>query len=193
MSRYKAQEGIFVRGEIIQMHTILDSNCTIIKLPRNGILRRKKINKVQFSLWKLSSATEGKEPLDDFYTDHPFVDWYTTTQDEGHSQHFSKRISFWTWRLSFLRMQLNTNMFCKMLRVYEWPNQKWLGIYFLLLPTNDIHFVLKILVANVCRLITPQTYPGHGRCVTFLNFNCVWSKSKSKVLLKLCIKLLTLV
>jgi len=24
---------------------------------------------------------------------------------------------------------------------------------------------LKIPVANVCRLTTPQTHPGHGRCV----------------------------
>jgi len=25
--------------------------------------------------------------------------------------------------------------------------------------------VLKITVANVYRLVTPQTHPGHGRCV----------------------------
>jgi len=24
---------------------------------------------------------------------------------------------------------------------------------------------LKIPVANICRLITPQTHPGHSRCV----------------------------
>jgi len=24
---------------------------------------------------------------------------------------------------------------------------------------------LKVPVANICRLITPQTHPGHGRCV----------------------------
>jgi len=30
----------------------------------------------------------------DFYTDHPFVDWYKTMQGEGHSQDFSKRIGF---------------------------------------------------------------------------------------------------
>jgi len=34
------------------------------------------------------------EALDDFYTDHPFVDWYMTTQDEGYSQHFSKKKNF---------------------------------------------------------------------------------------------------
>jgi len=56
------------------MHTILDSNCTIIKLRHNGNFKVKKINKVQFSLWKLSSATKGMEPLDDIYTDHPLVD-----------------------------------------------------------------------------------------------------------------------
>jgi len=25
------------------------------------------------------------DALDNFYTDQSFVDWYTTTQDEGHS------------------------------------------------------------------------------------------------------------
>jgi len=25
------------------------------------------------------------DALDNFYTDNPFVDWYKTTQDEGHS------------------------------------------------------------------------------------------------------------
>jgi len=48
-------------------------------------------------------------------------------------------------------MQLQTNMLCKMLRVYEWLNQKRLGIHFLFLSINDINSVLKIPVANVCR------------------------------------------
>jgi len=140
------------------------------------------------------------EALDDFYTDHPFVDWYMTTQNEGHSQHFSKRIGFWTWwYYQFLRMQLQKNMLCKMLRVYEWLNQKWLGIHFLFLSKNDINSVLKIPVGNFCHLITPQTHPGHGRCFASWNINCVWfvdqtfPESKYKVLLKLCIKLLSLV
>jgi len=60
--------------------------------------------------------------------------------------------------------------------------------------------VLQIPVANTCRLTTPQTHPaGHGRCVASLSFNCVWfvdptfPESKSKVLMKLRLKLLTLV
>jgi len=59
--------------------------------------------------------------------------------------------------------------------------------------------VLKIPFANFCSLITPEIYPWHGRRVASLNFNCVWfvdptsSESKSKVFLKLCVKLLTLV
>jgi len=32
----KLSRGIFVHGEIMQMHTIHESNYTIIKLPRNG-------------------------------------------------------------------------------------------------------------------------------------------------------------
>jgi len=43
--------GIFVRGEIIQKHTIHESNCTVIKQPRNGYSKTKKINRktVQFT------------------------------------------------------------------------------------------------------------------------------------------------
>jgi len=37
--------GIFVCGEIIKMHTIHESNCRVIKLPRNGNNKEKKINK----------------------------------------------------------------------------------------------------------------------------------------------------
>jgi len=66
---------IFVYGDIIKMHTIRKGNYTVIKWPRNGNSRAKKINTKQFRLWKLSN-TNGMEALDDFYTDHPFVDWY---------------------------------------------------------------------------------------------------------------------
>jgi len=37
-------------------------------------VRRKIINKKQFSLWKLSSTTNGMDALDKFYTDQLFVD-----------------------------------------------------------------------------------------------------------------------
>jgi len=35
---------MFVYGEIVQMHTILESNCSVIKLPRNGNFKAKKFN-----------------------------------------------------------------------------------------------------------------------------------------------------
>jgi len=53
------------------------------------------------------------DALDNFYTDQPFVDWYKTTQDEGYSEHFSKRISFWTSWLWIWRILLHTNILCK--------------------------------------------------------------------------------
>jgi len=121
--------------------------------------------------------------------------------NEGHFQHFSKKIGFQTWRLSILRMPLHTNMLCEKLRVQEWLNQKSRGIHFLFLFKNDILF-WKIAVVNFCRLITPQTHPGQWawQVCRLWNFNCVWfvdptfRESKSKVLLKLyCMKLLTLV
>jgi len=57
-------------------------------------VRRKKLTKKQLSLWKLSNTANWMEALQGLYADHPFVDWYKTTQDEEHSQHFSKRIVF---------------------------------------------------------------------------------------------------
>jgi len=42
--------GIFVYGEIIQMHTIRKRNYTVVKQPRNGNSKAKKITKKQFSL-----------------------------------------------------------------------------------------------------------------------------------------------
>ena len=64
----------FVYGGIIQRHTVLESNCKVIKLPRNGNLGRNKMNKIQFSLQKLSCATKRLKSLDIFCTNHPFVD-----------------------------------------------------------------------------------------------------------------------
>jgi len=75
-------------------------------------VRRKIINK------KFSRTTNGMDAVDNFYTDQSFVDWYKTTQNKGHSQHFSKRIVFWTWWLSILRIRLQTNILWKTLRVY---------------------------------------------------------------------------
>ena len=42
--------GIFVYGKIIEMHTILESNYTVIKLQSNGNSKVKNINKKQFNL-----------------------------------------------------------------------------------------------------------------------------------------------
>ena len=60
----------------------------------------------------------------------------------------------------------------KVLRVYEWLDQKWVGIHFLFLSKNDINSVLKIPVANFCHLIILQIHllgkPVQGdpkRCV----------------------------
>jgi len=57
----QSSRGIFVYGEIMQMHTILDSNGTEAKLPRNGNFKAKKLTKcnsvyksyqVQLKGWK---------------------------------------------------------------------------------------------------------------------------------------------
>jgi len=64
-------------------------------------------------------------------------------------------------------------MLCRSLRVYEWLDRKRLGIRFFFLSKNDINSVLKIPLANFCRLTTPQIHPGRGKCVASRNFNCV--------------------
>jgi len=46
----QSSRAIFVYGEIIRMHTILESKCTVIKLPLNRNFKAKKINNIQFSL-----------------------------------------------------------------------------------------------------------------------------------------------
>jgi len=42
-----SSRGIFVYSEIIQMPTILESKCTVIKLPRNRNFKAKKQNTIQ--------------------------------------------------------------------------------------------------------------------------------------------------
>ena len=130
------------------------------------------------------------------------------------------------------------------LRGYEWLDQIGLGVHFLFLTKNDINSVLKIPVANFCRLqpckfilgtasLWPPEIPivyhrhkqdggstsccfvrwpkpntiarlkskhlAHLRILGWLCYCCVWfvdptfPDSKSKVLLELCMKLLTLV
>jgi len=153
-----------------------------------------KNNKTQFSLWRLSSNTTNViYALDDFYKDYPFADWYKTTQDEGHSQYFSKKIGFWTWWLSILRMPLHTKMLCRRLRGYERLDQKWLGIHFLFLSKHDINSVLKIPAANffglnlansswvwqVCRLLKYQLCVVCGS-----NFSSIKIQSTSEIVFK---------
>jgi len=70
----KISNGIFVCSEIIKIHTIHECNYTVIKLSRNGNSTAKKINKKQFSSWKLSNTSHGMEALDDLHADHPFLD-----------------------------------------------------------------------------------------------------------------------
>jgi len=124
---------------------------------------------------------------------HPYVDWCKSTQDEGHSQHFSIRIILWTWWLSILRMLHHTNTLCKRLRVYERLDQKWLDIHFLFLSKNDINPVLKILVkflsfnnsaksSSACSVSPPEISTVYDLWFQlFLNqspksfWNCTWS------------------
>jgi len=48
--------GIFVNGEILQMHTIHESNYTVIKLPSNGNSKTKEINEKYNSVYRSCQA-----------------------------------------------------------------------------------------------------------------------------------------
>ena len=72
---YKAQEDFLSMAKSYKCtQSSKVTECTVMKLPRDGKCMAKKIYKIQFSFQKLSSATKGMEALDDFYTDHPFLD-----------------------------------------------------------------------------------------------------------------------
>jgi len=71
----QSSRGILVYGEIIQTHTIRESNCTVIKLPRNGNFEAKiKLAKYNSVYRSYQEQLKRWKHLMIFYTDHPFVD-----------------------------------------------------------------------------------------------------------------------
>jgi len=78
------------------MHTIHESNYTVIKLPRDGNSKAKKLI---------------EEALADFYTYHQFVDC-------------SKRMVFVLGGYQFLECRFTQILLCKSLRVYEWLDRR---------------------------------------------------------------------
>ena len=85
---------------------------------------------------------------------------------------FLKKDWFLDLMITISRMPLHTTMLCKSQSLRK-LDQKWLGIHFLFLYKTDTLFnsAFKIPVVNNCRLITPQTHPGHGRYVASWTFN----------------------
>jgi len=65
-------------------------------------VRRKTITKKQFSLYKLSSTINGMNAFDNFYTDHPFVDYYKQTRTKEILSIFQKGSVFGLNDLSIL-------------------------------------------------------------------------------------------
>jgi len=97
------------------------------------------------------------DALDNFYTDHPFVDWYKQPKMKDILSIFQKGLFFGLDDYQFWEYRF-TQIYCKSLRVNEWLDQKWVGIHFLFLSKNYINSVLKIPVANFCHLITLQIH-----------------------------------
>jgi len=61
------------------------------------------------------------EALDDFYADNPFVD---DTRQRRTFSTFFKKDRFLDWMIINFENAVSPNMLCKILRVYEWLNQK---------------------------------------------------------------------
>jgi len=101
---------------------------------------------------------------------------------------------FWEYRFTLIC--------CVKVWVYEWLDQKWLSIHFLFLSKHDINSVLKIPIANFCRLINPQNmdmagvWPPkistvYGSLVCGCSFS--WIKVQGASETVYCMKFLTLV
>jgi len=150
---------------IIKLHTIHECNYTVIKLPCNGNSRPKvkKIKKNYFSLWKLSSTTKGKDALD-FCTD-PHL-WPPEISIVYH-----RRNQGWSKGLYLPEFLTYLAVLCFERR---WPK-----------PNAVAHLKSKYLA------LTKIFGWLRNCCVCFLD--PTFLESKTKVLLKLCVKLLTLV
>jgi len=129
------------------------------------ILRWKNINKIQLSLQTLWSAIRDVSTWWFLRRSSILRLIYDSARRRTFSTFF-KQDQFLNLVIINLRMQLHTNMLCKTLKAYEWLNQKWQE-HFLFLSKSDINSVLKKTFAKFCPLRTPQTYPGHDRCVKF--------------------------
>jgi len=78
------------------------------------------------------------DALDDFYTDHPFVDWYKTTYNAGRrtfSTFFRK--DRYLDLLSILRMPVHTNMSCK--RAKFWTTRSEMTGHSFLVLIQKLH------------------------------------------------------
>jgi len=99
------------------------------------------------------------DELDEFYTDQSCVDWYKTTEDKRHSQHFSKRTGFWIW---FTFENASSHKYVVQKAKSLWMlDQKWLVFISCSYP-KITNLVLKISDANIRRLIIPQNHPWHA-------------------------------
>jgi len=76
----------------------------------------------------------GMDPLDNFYTDHPCVDWYKTTEDIRNI--FQRGSVFGLHDYQFWEC-LFTHMLSKKLIVYEQLDLKRLGIHSFFLSKNQ--------------------------------------------------------
>ena len=157
--------GNFVFAEIIQMHTIHESNCTVIKQPRNGSNKAKNLTKHNSVYTGYQSQLTGwMHVLIFIQTSHSYID-VRQPKTKDILNIFQKGWVYGLW-LSILRTPLHTIMLCKRLRVYEWLDQKCLGIHFLFLSKNNkICFEI-----SSCKLLsfnnsTNSFWAFNGRCI----------------------------
>jgi len=103
--------GIFVYGEIIQMHTIHETNYRVIKHSRNGNRKRKNWYETvdwsyQAQLMRLMHLTIFTQII------HLLIETINQRSKKDILNMFEKASVFRTWWLSILRMPHHTNMLC---------------------------------------------------------------------------------
>ena len=135
------------------------------------------------------------DALDNFYTDHPFVDWYKQPKMKDILSIFQKGLFFGLDDYQFWEYRF-TQIYCKSLKSLWMARSEMSGHSFLVLIQKLHKFCFENSSRKLLSFNNSANSPvGQARYVASWNFNCVWvvdptfPLSKSEMLLKLCFSL----
>ena len=132
-----------------------------------------------------------------FTQNYAFVDWYKTMQDEGYSQFFKKD---WFVELMIINFEIAASHKYVVQKAESlWVARSEMTGHAFLVLIDDINSLLKIPVAKLLSSNNSANSSWAWQVRRLLKFQLcmvcgsIFLESKSKVLLKLCMKLSTLV